>query len=259
MSMELGSTKWTSNNPHPFSRAPGGGMGALHETGFAAQDQSIDMDMDSERILAKGPFKVQRLPVTPGDIPSMLISFRYTDRGSLTKQLLDAKVKAFLQKASFRVSKSSSFKPVDVTWKWGTMGKEASGDVPLYVPVVASPGAYEGLRYSGNLFSAPLYAPDAKALAPLPNQIWVYTMVITSQTETMSDGESAQALTLLKQAMINMSKANAYATVLITLRGCPRKIFGPKSGPAIKKAGWDALLLLVAYNMIVPHFGSEVL
>lgn len=257
MPMELGSTKWTSNSPHPFSRSPGAGMGALHETGFAAQEQSIDMD--SERILAKGPFSVRKLPVTPGDIPSMLISFRYTDRGSLTKKQLDANVKAFLKKASFRASKASSFKPVDVTWKWGTIGVEASGDVPLYVPVVASPGTYEGLRYSGNLFSAPLYSPDAKALAPLPNQIWVYTVVITSQTETMTDGESAQALTLLKQAMINMSKANAYAKVLITLRGCPRKVFESKGGPVIPKAGWDALILLVAYNMIVPHIGSEVI
>lgn len=257
MPMELGSTKWTSNTPHPFARAPGAGMGALHETGFAAQEQSINMD--SERILAKGPFTVRRQPVTAGNIPSMVIRFRYTDRGSLTKQQLDAKVKTFLKKASYRVSKASSFKPVDVTWKWGTMGKEAAGDVPLYVPVVASPGAYAGLRYSGNLFSAPLYAPDAKALAPLPNQIWVYTVAITSQTETMTDGEAAQVLTLLKQAMVNMAPANAYASVLITLRGCPLNVFAPKGGSTIAKAGWDGLLLLVAYNMIVPHIGSEVL
>ena len=279
MPMELGAAKWTSNTPHPFSKAPGAGLGStrwtstvptpfgpapgggmgggMFESGFAAQPQSIDMD--AERILAKGPFSVKKEEVTPGDIPSMVIRFRYTDRGSLTKAQLDTNVKAFLKKAGYKVSKASSFKPVNVTWKWGTIGVEASGDVPLYVPVVATPPPYEGLRYAGSVFGAPLYAPDAKALSPMPNQIWVYTVAITSAADTMTDGESAQALTLLKQAMINMAPANAYATVLATLRGCPRDVFGKKPEVTLAKAGWSTLLLVVAYNMVTMHVGSEVM
>ncbi len=279
MSMELGATKWTSNSPRPFARAPGAGlgstrgaptvptrfgpvpgggsMGGMFESGFAAQEQSIDMD--AERILAKGPFTVKKEPIAAGDIPSMVIRFRYTDRGSLTKDRLDTKVKEFLKKAGFKVSKASSFKPVNVTWKWGTMGVEAAGDVPLYVPVVSTPAAYEGLRYAGAVFGAPLYAPEAKALEPMPNQIWVYTMAITSAADTMTDGEAAQGLTLLKQAMINMAPANAYGTVLVVLRGCPRDVFGKRPDAVLVKAGWSSLILVAAYNMLIPHFGSEVL
>lgn len=279
MSMELGSTKWTSNTPHPFSRAPGAGLGStrwtstvptpfgpapgggmgggMFESGFAVTEQRIDMD--AERILAKGPFTVKKEEIQPGDIPSMVVRFQYTDRGSLTKPQLDMKVKAFLKKAGYKVSEASSFKPVNVTWKWGTMGVEATGDVPLYVPVVATPAPYEGLRYAGAVFGAPLYAPDAKALEPMPNQIWVYTVAITSSADTMTDGEAAQALTLLKQAMINMSPANAYATVIVTLRGCPLSVFGQKPGITLAKAGWSSLLLVVAYNMVTMHVGSEVM
>lgn len=279
MSMELGATKWTSNTPRPFARAPGAGLGAarwtstvptpfgpapgggsmggMYDSGFAATPQSIDMD--AERILAKGPFSVKKEPIAGSDIPSMVIRFRYTDRGALTKGQLDTRVKAFLKKAGFKVSKASSFKPVNVAWKWGTMGAEAAGDVPLYVPVVASPPAYEGLRYAGAVFGEPLYAPDAKALEPMPNQIWVYTVAITSAADTMSDGESAQALTLLKQAMINMAPANAYGTVLATVRGCPRDVFGKKPEVTLAKAGWSSLILYVAYNVLSLHVGSEVL
>lgn len=281
MPMELGATKWTSNSPHPFARAPGaglgstrwtstvptpfgpapggGGVGGMFESGFAAQEQSIDMD--AERILAKGPFTVKKEEVKPGDIPSMVVRFRYTDRGALTKDTLDTKVKTFLKRAGFKVSKASSFKPVNVTWKWGTMGQEAAGDMPLYVPVVATPAPYGGLRYAGAAFGAPLYAPDAKALEPMPNQIWVYTVAITSAVNTMTDGESAKALTLLKQSMINMAAANAYGTVLATMRGCPRSVFGAKPAMAsvAKGVGWSSLILVVAYNMLVPHIGSEVL
>lgn len=251
----LGSTKWTSNTPHPFARAPGGGMG-LASSGFEAQEQSIDMD--EERIESLGPFTVERQEIKPGDIPSMVIKFRYTDRGTLTKAKLDAKVKTFLAQSGYRTSKASSFQPANVTWKWGTIGVEASGDVPLYVPVVATPSPYAGIRYSGNKFGAPMYTPDMNVLAPLPNQIWIYTVVITSSADTMTDGESAQALTLLKQAMVNMAPALAYSTVLITLRGCPLGVFKTKlASTPLAKAGWSSLILYVAYQMVIMPLSAE--
>ena len=72
---------------------------------------------------------------------------------------------------------------------------------------------------------------------------------------------------LLKQAIVNLSKTGSGAYlgrpgVLVTLRGVPTDLFtGQVANPLPKsvKTGFSALLLLVAYNMISPHVGSEVL
>ena len=255
----LASTKWTSTVATPFGPAPGGGrMGGMFESGFAAQEQSLTMD--AEKILKQQAFSVKQEPVKPGDIASMVIRFVFTDRGTLTKKQLDSLVYGLLKKAGYKVSLTSSYKSHNVTWRWGKIGVEAAGDVPLYVPVVSAPAAYAGLRYAGNVFGAPLYTPDAKAMAPLPGQIWVYTMAVPSAHDTMTDGDAAQVTTLLKQSRINIADAgaDAYSTVWLTLRGCPVGLF-KKAESKIVKAGWSSLLLLVAYNMVAPHIGSEVL
>jgi len=254
----------TVNEAKPQEPRTGGGgggrFGGMFEEGLAAEPvPSPDITLEPERILAKGPFTVKREAITPGDTPSLVVRMRYTDRGTLTQKQLDDNVKALLKKSGFKTSIASSFKPQDVTWRWGTIGKEAAGDVVLYVPEVSSPPAYEGIRYAGSLFPNPLYDPSANVLATMPNQIWVYTVAVTSGRSTMTDGDAAQALTLLKQAMVNMAPAGGYASVLITLRGCPPGLFEAPAKAALVQAGWSALILLVAYNMVAPHIGSEVL
>ena len=260
----LASTRWSSTSAHPFGPAPGAGRGlGTLTSGFAAErvaDPSISME--PERIISKGPFTVKQKPVGVGEIPSLVIRMRYTDRGSLTKSQLDANVKALIKKAGYKVSKASSFRPVDVTWRWDTIGKEASGDVPIYVPVVSTPAALTDVRYAGGAYPESLYEPSSQILAKIPGQVFIYTLAVTSGRNTMADGEAAQVLTLLKQAMVNMASTNSFANVLITLQGCPASVFGPsakKKLPPVAKAGWSALVLLVAYNMVMPHVGSEVI
>jgi hypothetical protein len=282
MAIELGATRWTSNTPRPFARAPGGGMGTVatpfgrlpaggrlggvFESGFAAEavgPAASNVVMNPEKILVNSRlFTVKREPVTGNDVPALVARFRYTDRGTLTKEVLDAKVAGLMKKAGFKVSTVTSFKGVNVTWRWEKIGAEAAGDVPIYVPVVAAPAEYAGLRYAGSAFRQSLYAPDDKVLASMPNQLWIYTVAFTSAHDSMADGEAAQALTLLKQAVADMEGSESYGTILATLRGCPRELFGPVIGPVIPKpvkAGFSALLLLVAYNFITAHAGSEVL
>lgn len=259
----LAATRWTSTVPTPFGPAPGGGrLGGMFESGFAAEaavpvGPNPGIVMDPIKIIGKGPFTVKREPVQSGQIPSMVVRMRYTDRGSLTQGTLDAQVKALLKRANFKVSIASSFKPLDVTWRYE---HDATDD--FYFPVIQTPTALLGMRYSGNAARLPVYSADPNTLAKMPNQIWVYTMAITSGDNTMSDGEAAQALTLLKQAMVNMANTHSYANVELTLRGCPPALFEAPVKPPLPapiKASASALLLLVAYNMLSPHIGSEIL
>jgi len=270
MVMELGSTRWTSNSPRPFARAPGAGLSAYqakYTSGFSAElvnglvpappAGKTGVTMDPILVLGKGPFTVRKEPIAADDIPSMLVRFRYTDRGGLTKTDMDKNLHAFLQKAGFKVSKATKLESVPVTWKW-----EYDKPADFYYPVVLAPQAMSGMRYSGNAVSLPVYTADADKLAKLPKQVWVYTFAVTSAHETMTDGEAAQVVTLLKQAMVNMAKFNAYANVELVVKGAPRGVFG--AAPAQKmpqpvKGAFSALILLVAYNMLAPHIGSEVL
>jgi hypothetical protein len=227
----------------------------MYESGFAATPVSGGVTkLDDQQILVQG-LTVVREPVTGNDIPSLVIRMRYTDRGTASQGVIDAQVRTILEKAGFRVSRATSFKPQDVTWKWQLIGKEAAGDVPIYVPVVATPAEYAGLKYAGSAFPEPLYQPTAAALAKLPNQIWVYTIGVTSAQNTMTDGEAAQGLTLLKQAMVNLANTTHSAVnVRVTARGCPESLFQPKPGPSPIAIGtFSGLILLAAYNMLSPN------
>jgi hypothetical protein len=264
----LGATRWTSTVPTPFGPAPGGGrFGEVFSSGFAAEQepviesergQKVEFSFDDQKVAAKTGYTVKKEP-SPG-IPSIVIRLRFTDRGALTQGILDSQVKEFIKNAGYKVSRATSFKPQDVMWRWAVIGSEAAGDVPIYVPEVASPAEYMGIRYSGSAYPNPLYQPSAETLAKLPNQIWVYTVGVTSKNNTMTDGEGAQVLTLLKQAMINMFKYSAFANILATVRGCPRNVFeAPEPDlPAPVVAGmFSSLILIVAWNMMSTHVGSE--
>lgn len=269
----LGSTRWTDNSPRPFARSPGAGMGAfatprrkvhpgfsgLHESGFAAEDAvpagTPTITMDPTLVLGTGPFTVIKQTVGAGQIPSLLIKFYYTDRGALTQDMLDQQVKAFVKAAGFKVSRATSFVPMAVNWKW-----EHDTQADFYYPVVSSPAAITGMKYSGNAVQLPVYTADASVLAKLPNSIYVYTLAVTSGNNTMTDGEAAQVLTLLKQAMVNMASANGYANVNLILLGSPPEVFEEPSKPVIAtviSAGASGLLLVVAWNLLSAHIGSE--
>jgi hypothetical protein len=195
----LGSTRWTSTVPTPFGPAPGGGsFGAVYDSGFAAtrEGQVIQtepgkrtyVEMEAEKVLAKGPFTVIEGPQTEGEIPSIVVNMRFTERGTITQAALDKSTLDLLRGAGFKTSKKSAFKSVKVRWTWGKIGAQAAGDVPLYVPQVAD-GPYKGLRYAGPKFmQAGLYEPEPKVLAAMPPVIWVYSLAATSAHSTMTDG-----------------------------------------------------------------------
>jgi hypothetical protein len=278
----LGSTRWTSTVPTPFGPAPGGGsFGGVYNSGFAAtrngevlqteSGQSAYVEMEAERISAKGPFTVIEGPKVAGEVPSIVVNMRFTERGSLTQEALDKNVLDLLRTAGFRTSKKSTLKSVAVRWTWGRIGAEAAGDVPFYAPEVAD-GPYKGLRYAGPKLTGPgFYEPEPRVLSSMPPTIWVYSLAATSAHSTMSDGEAAQALTVLKQALILIANSATGAQLgvpgtIITRRTCPTIVFTgavdkplPKPVQAGVTAAWSALLLLVAYNMVASHVGSEVL
>jgi hypothetical protein len=98
-------------------------------------------------------------------------------------------------------------------------------------------------------------------LKKLPNQIYLYTFAVTSQAFTMTDGDGAQILTVVKQGLINVNKvapARLYGQIAATVRGCPRNIFVAPGKPIIKGIV-SSLILLAAYNMVIYHIGSEKL
>jgi hypothetical protein len=256
----LASTSWTSTSAHPFGPAPGAGTGLGYTSGFAAQRApETAISFDDEKVITERAIEVRREQLRSGEIPSMVLRLRFTDRGSVSKGILDAQVKGLFKKAAYKTSRATSFKPVNVQWRWEQIGSEATGDRPLFVPVVAA-GPYAGLRYAGPAFPESLYEPDAETLAKLPNQIWVYTVAVTSANNAMSDADGAQALTILKQAIVNLEATNSYQVPLAVVRGCPIGTFEPVPRPVpppILKTGIATLALLVAYNMVASHVGSE--
>jgi len=226
-------------------------------SGFSADLEPSVLDFDDEKVIAQPDIEVTREPVRGADIPAMLIKLRYTDRGGISKGILDAQVKGLFQRTGYKTSLATSFVPVNVLWRWERLRTEATGDRELYIPVVAG-GPYQGLRYSGSAYPEPLYQPNADTLAKMPNQIWVYTVAVTSARNTMSDAEGAQVVTLLKQAIVNMYGSGASLSARATQRGCPLSVFDkPVVVPDAMKTGAVALALLIAYNMISPHIGSE--
>ncbi len=256
MVMELGQalngTRWTANSPRPFSRAPGAGNGmrGLHETGFAADPVEAPIN-----VAGQGPFTVTQNPVAAGQIPSLLIQFVYTDRGLVDKSRADSMIRDALAK-DFKVSKATSFEPVPVTWR---MVHETQAD--FYYPVIATPAKYAGVRYAGSLLPTyPHSVAEANALLPrLPSNIYVYTLAITSKNNTMTDVESAQALTVMRGAMTAMANAgmNAYARVPIVRTGSAPDVFGSSVPTTVATLGVSSLALVIAFNFLASHIGSE--
>lgn len=272
MVMEVGQplsgSRWTSTSAHPFGPAPGAGrgLGLGYTSGFSAtpadevfnQPGAEQIVFQEDRIEKVTGIEIRSEAVKAGEIPSLVLRLRYTDRGGVNKSILDAQVKGLFKKSGYKTSRATSFKPVNVVWRWQKLGSEASGDRPIYVPVVAS-GPHAGLRYAGSAYPEPLYDPSAKALANLPNQLWIYTIAVTSAQNTMTDGDGAQVITLLKQAIVNMYSTGGVQNTLATRRGCPRSVFEKPVSPtpAPIKGAVSALILLAAYNMVAPHIGSE--
>jgi hypothetical protein len=256
MVMELGlalsGTRWTSNSPRPFSRAPGAGNGmrGLHETGFASEIVG-----DPINVVGRGPFTVTQNPVAAGQIPSLLIQFVYTDRGLVDKTRADQMIRDALAR-DFKVSKATSFEPVAASWR---MVHETQAD--FYYPVIASPAKYAGLRYNGSLLPTyPHSVAEANALlARLPSNIYVYTLAITSKSDTMTDAEAAQALTIMRGAMTAMANAgmNAYAHVPIVRTGSAPDVFGSSVPTTVATLGVSSLALVIAFNLLSSHIGSE--
>ena len=273
---EFGSTRWTSNTARPFAPAPGAGLGRVrrssglrgyHNTGFAADElvPVTEFVFENQRVTVPSTFTVRRKPLESGLIPSMLVRMRYTDRGTLTKARLDADVYDFIKRAGYKVSRASSFDPTPVTWRWqaeapGAVGapqvfsQEQAPAGAYYQPVVATPPELAGIKYFGSQLAGLLSSPEPAVLNRMPSEMYIYTFAVTSSRNTMSDAEAAQALTLIKQAMVNMASARGYATVEATLLGSPSNVFPEEPSVML---GLSPLILLAAWNMISSHVGSE--
>lgn len=224
----LASTRWTSTVATPFGPAPGGGrLGGVYDSGFAAERVVPPTQVHPDELVLAERFKIQvTRKDTPGN-PAMVVSMRYTDKGLLTKSVLDKQVKELLAKSGFRVSKNTLWQRTPVSWRW-----ERSGTI--YYPVVAS-GPLEGLRYAGNAIELPVIDPTDKALAQLPGTIDIYTIAITSKDWSLDDADAARALTLIKQAIINMERFNAYQSVAAVVRGVETSVFDGKASPVAKE------------------------
>jgi hypothetical protein len=263
MVMEFEGTRWTSNNPAPFSRAPGGGRGLGEdisrrprqaattdfESGFAAEPADSEMVFSPQLVKAAKPFVVKKLPVAQGEVPAALVQFYLTDRGGMSQERFDTGVGDRLRAEGFVTSRASRFEPLQVSWKW-----ERKDD--FYFPVVSAPAGIAGLRYAGNAIKLPVYNPSSADLASLPTQLYVYTMAVTSAQRQMTDADAAKLLTVLTQTLsTTLSAAQAYAKVYVTLRGSDPAVFdGPKPGPTpIAKAGFYSVALILLYNLIGPH------
>lgn len=241
----LGSTRWTSNSARPFARSPGAGTQGL--SGFAATPATIQGD-DILVTAKKWAFEVVRLPVEAGKIPSMLLQLRFTDRGTYSfVGQLDAQILPALKKAGFKTSKATSFTPIGVQWTRAALG----GD--LYYPVVSSPAELAGLRYSGNAVTLPWTAAqstDATELSKLPSNIYVYTVAVTSNDNTMTDAQGAQVLSVIHTWLQNQT-AGAYMTGKATLLGSDPSVFPGPVTPAV--AAVSGLALIIAWNMLSNH------
>lgn len=241
----LASTRWTSNTPRPFARAPGSGTQGL--SGFAASPATIQGD-DILVTAKKWAFEVVRLPIEAGKIPSMLLQLRFTDRGTFSfVGQLDAQILPMLKKAGFKTSKATSFTPIGVKWARAALG----GD--LYYPVVQSPAELAGLRYSGNAVTLPwtsAQSVSASELSKLPSNIYVYTVAVTSNDNTMTDAQGAQALSVIHTWLQNQN-AGAYMTGKATVLGSDPSIFPGPITPAT--AAVSGLALIIAWNMLADH------
>jgi hypothetical protein len=154
-----------------------------------------------------------------------------------------------LKEKGFRVSRATTFAPLDVTWEWKQDPK-----ADLFFPVIKTPKSVAGVRYAGSVIDLGLHTTrDSTSLAKLPNQIYIYTFAVTSTQNTMTDADSAKLITLIKQAYVNMysAGANAYGTTDVTLLGSPASMFDEDKKSVVPAIlGISSLLLLVAYQMI---------
>ena len=217
----LASTRWTSTVPTPFGPAPGGGrMGGMYESGFAAE--RVGQGIDPDYLIRVQQDLVVTRKDTPG-VPSMVVSMRYTDSGTLTKEILDKHIQAMLSKSDLRVSTKTLWQRTPVTWRWKMDGA-------IYYPIIAS-GPLEGTRYSGNAIELPVLNPTDVLLAKLPSAINIYTIAITSKNYDLTDGDAARALTLIKQASRDMARYDAYKTMAVVVRGVETSVFAGKVQP----------------------------
>jgi hypothetical protein len=283
MVMELGSTRWTDTNPTPFGPAPGGGTGGLastrwtstvptpfgpapgggsfggvYDSGFAAEPVKNVTFEDDIIINADWKIHVTEKPIAAGKVPSMVLQFFITDRGLADKKTFDTLIHKFLQDGGYKVSLQTSFKSESVAWQWKK--EEEVPGFAFYYPVVASPAKWAGLRYSGNALDVTaIHAPTDAMLQRLPNHVYLYTMALTSANNSMSDGDSAQALTLVKQGLINMNRdlrINVSTQIAATITGCPESVFKKPVKPVVKGV-ISSLILVAAWEMLATQFGSE--
>ena len=194
-------------------------MGGMYESGFAAERVTeVGFNIDEEKVLGK-QFNIEVThKETPG-VPSMVVSIRYTDKGTLTKEVLDQNIQALLKKSGFKVSANTLWQRTPVVWRWQML--EGSG---VYFPVVAS-GPLEGTRYAGAAILLPAANPTDVMLAKLPTTMDIYTIALTSEKYDLSVGDAARALTLIKQGLVNMNRYDGYYRLAVVMRGVETSVF----------------------------------
>ncbi len=245
----LGSTRWTSNSARPFARSPGAGTQGL--SGFAATPATIQGD-DIQVLAKKWAIEVSRVDNTVKDgIPAMLVQLRFTDRGTLALvSQLDAQILPPLKAAGFKISKSTSFSPIAVTWTKQALGSD------LYYPVVASPAELAGIKYAGNAVTLPWTSAQAVSpseLAKLPSNIYVYTFAVTGKDNLMTDAQGAAVLSSLHD-WLQKQQAGAYMTGKATLMNVSKGVFPSISPVAV---GVSGLILAAAWEMISTHMRTR--
>jgi hypothetical protein len=287
MTFEIGtleSTRWTSNSPRPFARAPGAGLGdgivrrprraatTSYESGFAADP--VGGEQEPIRVLGSWPVTVTKKAVLQGEIPAALVQLYFTDRGTVSQTALDEGIYKRVREGGFKVSRASKFEPVAVKWAW-----KHDTQADFYYPVVSSPAKLAGMKYAGNAIQLPAYNAAPSDLAKLPSKLYVYTFAVTTKENVFSDGDGAKLLSLLRMTLGNtLPVTKAYANVHVTLLGSKPSVFnggvtpspgpapGPTPGPsptpitpvpAPVAVTLSSLVLIAAINLLTPHIGAH--
>jgi len=289
MTFEIGtleSTKWTSNSPRPFARAPGAGLAdglmrrprrpsdTSFESGFAADPVGGEMTADPTQVLGKWPVVVTKKPVLQGEIPAALVQLFFTDRGAVSQTALDEGIYKRVREGGFKVSRASKFEPVSVKWSW-----KHDMQADFYYPVVASPAKLAGMKYAGNAIKLPAYNATPSDLNKLPSKLYVYTFAVTTKENVFADSDGAKLLSLLRMTLGNvLPNAQAYANVHVTLLGSKPSVFNggvtpgptPAPGPTPSPSPTpitpvpapiavtlSSIVLIAAINLLTPHIGAH--
>jgi len=237
--MGLGGTKWTSTVPWPFARAPGAGMAGLGiiET------------------------KTQRDPIGPNQDPAVEVRAFVMAKSPVLGPAFDSALLPALRRLGY-VTSAPTMKAYPLVGAWQTDPNDRELFEAKVVNDAAGPFKGETL---GLKAGSPITAADNAELATV-GTAW---LVAAKPTDgVFNDGKLGILLDALRKAKQPISPESVQLQLRIfgvpkvpvpTPASIPKPapVEEQKSMPPMLSAGIGIGVLLVAFNMLSPHVGSE--